>query len=157
MILTAKAAKIRGETGDWCIHAEHERIEFDLREVIRKYFTRPVRMLMTEPIVLLVSLYMSFVYGILYAFLEAYPYIFEGEYGMSPGVAGLPLIAVIMGVAAAVGFVIWQRRRMIKRAFAKGVGPDPEVHLLPPIVGAFVFAAALFWYVNLSCSTTKTS
>jgi MFS family permease len=63
LILTEKAVEIRKGTGNWAIHSRQERIEFNPRDMIRKYFTRPIKMLFTEPIVFLVSLYMSFIYG----------------------------------------------------------------------------------------------
>lgn len=51
--------------------------------------SRPFRILFTEPIVLAVSLYMSFIYGILYLMLTGYAEIFQGVYHMNPGVGGL--------------------------------------------------------------------
>ena len=42
-----------------------------------------MRMLATEPIVFLVTLYMSFIYGLMYALLGAYPLVFQGVYGMN--------------------------------------------------------------------------
>ena len=104
-------------------------------------------MLATEPVVLLVSLYMSFVYGPAYALLEAYSYVFENVYGMAAGVAGLPFIALIIGLTLAVCFIILQQRRTLKKAAATTTGPVPEVHLMPAIVGAFVFTAGIFWCV----------
>lgn len=40
---------------------------------------------------LLVTIYMSFIYGLLYLSLTAYGLIFEEVYGFSLGVAGLPV------------------------------------------------------------------
>lgn len=63
VILVAKAAELRRQTRNWGIHAKQEEIEVDLRELIEKNFSRPLRMLVTEPIVLLISIYLAFVYG----------------------------------------------------------------------------------------------
>jgi MFS family permease len=51
------------------IHAKQEEVEIDLQEMVSKNLTRPMRMFFTEPILFLVTIYLSFVYGFLYTFL----------------------------------------------------------------------------------------
>ena len=89
VILIAKAAELRRRTKNWGIHAKQEEIEIDFRELISKNFSRPMRLLFTEPIVLLLYIYMAFIYGLLYLFLTAYPIVFQQIHGMSGGVGGL--------------------------------------------------------------------
>ena len=148
VILVQKALRLRRETGIWAIHAEHERLEMDAHEIIRKYVTRPLRMLMTEPIVFLVSLYMSFIYGLVYGLLGAYPFVFETTYGMKGGVACLPFLGLIVGVILAVIFIIWQQTRTAHQAAAVGKSMVAEALLFPPLIGAPAFAAGLFWYAS---------
>ena len=88
VILVEKAAELRRKTRNWGIHAKQDEVEVDLKELLIKNLTRPLRILFTEPIVLLVTIYMSFIYGLLYLSLTAYGLIFQGTYGMSLGVAG---------------------------------------------------------------------
>jgi DHA1 family multidrug resistance protein-like MFS transporter len=57
-ILVAKASELRRRTKNWGIHAKQEEIEIDFRELLEKNFSRPIRMLITERIVLLLSIYM---------------------------------------------------------------------------------------------------
>ena len=90
VILVEKAAELRRKTKNWGIHAKQEEVEVDLKELLTKNITRPLRILFTEPIVLFVTTYMSFIYGLLYLSLTAYGLIFNGVYGWSLGVAGLP-------------------------------------------------------------------
>ena len=54
IILANKAAELRRKTRNWGIHAKQEEIEVDMRELLTKNLTRPLRILFTEPIVLLV-------------------------------------------------------------------------------------------------------
>ena len=63
VVLVNKASELRRRTKNWGIHAKQEEIEVDLRELLEKNLSRPMRMLVTEPIVLAISIYMSFVYG----------------------------------------------------------------------------------------------
>lgn len=90
VILVSKAAELRRKTRNWGIHAKQEEVEVDLKELLTKNVTRPLRILFTEPIVLIVTIYMSFIYGLLYLSLTAYGLIFGGVYGFSLGVSGLP-------------------------------------------------------------------
>ncbi|KAL1605181.1 hypothetical protein SLS60_004725 [Paraconiothyrium brasiliense] len=147
-VLSTKAARIREKTGNWSIHADHARIEVDMKDLARRYLIRPLRMLAMEPIVLFVSVYMSFIYGLTYGLVGAYPYVFQHTYGMNKGIAALPLVAVILGLFLAVCFIIWQQLRSQKTSLLGDAASEPEARLLPVIVGAFVFPLGLFWYVS---------
>ncbi|PWY91634.1 bicyclomycin resistance protein [Aspergillus sclerotioniger CBS 115572] len=145
-ILVSKAAALRRQTSNWGIHAKQEEVEVDLQELVQKNFTRPLRMLVTEPIILVISVYMSFIYGLVYALLEAYPYVFESVYGMSPGVGGLTFCGLIIGQLLACGFILSQHSVYVKKLAANDNIPIPEWRLTPAIVGAPVFTAGIFWF-----------
>ena len=83
IVLVQKASELRRRTLNWGIHAKQEEIEVDFRELITKNFSRPLRLLVTEPIVLLLSIYMAFIYGLLYLFLTAYPIVFQRVHHMN--------------------------------------------------------------------------
>lgn len=51
-----------------------------------------MRMLISEPVLLLIGLYILFVYGLVYIRLETFPFVFEEVDGMSTGVSSLPFI-----------------------------------------------------------------
>ena len=57
IILVAKASELRRLTRNWGIHAKQEEVEVDLKELVTKNVSRPLRILFQEPIVLLVSIY----------------------------------------------------------------------------------------------------
>lgn len=144
-LLSSKAAMIRRQTGNWAIHAKHDEVDIDLQELIHKNLLRPLRMLITEPIILLISLYMSFIYGLVYALLEAYPYVFETTYGMSPGIGGLTFIGLIIGQVLACAFILSQHSTYMKKLVANKNVSVPEWRLSPAIIGAPVFTAGIFW------------
>lgn len=144
-LLTAKAAALRHQTGNWELHARVERAEIDPRAMIEKYFTRPLKMLVTEPILLIVSVYMSFIYGLVYCLLEAYPVVFEGVYGMQPGVSGLPFIGLFVGVCLAITFILSLHPSYVRQLEQNKGVPVPEWRLKPTLVGGPVFAVAIFW------------
>ena len=146
-LLIAKASEIRRQTDIWGIHAKHERIEVDPRELINKYFTRPLQLLITEPIILLVSFYMSFIYGLVYCLLEAYPYVFEELQGFAPGVSGLPFIGLIIGQVLGCGFILSQHSTYAKKLVQNNNVPVPEWRLVPTLLGAPVLTIGIFWWV----------
>lgn len=144
-VLIEKAVNLRRQTGNWAIHAKQERVEFDVNAVIRNYLTRPIRMLITEPIVLLVSLYMSFIYGLVYALLGAYPYVFESVYEMQPGEANLPFLGLFIGVVLAVLSILAQHKSYLQKVQENNGKIVPEWRLPPAMVGGTIFTIGLFW------------
>ncbi|EME87607.1 uncharacterized protein MYCFIDRAFT_201192 [Pseudocercospora fijiensis CIRAD86] len=146
VILVNKAADLRRRTKNWGIHAKQEEIEVDLRELLEKNLSRPMRMLFTEPIVLLLSLYMALVYGLLYLFLTFYPIVFQQIHGFSPGIGGLPFFGMITGEIFAGVYMIILQPGYNKKLAANNNMPIPEWRLPPVIVGGTCFAVGVFWF-----------
>jgi DHA1 family multidrug resistance protein-like MFS transporter len=144
-ILVRKAAVLRRQTRNWGIHAKQEEVEIDTHELITNNFSRPLRMLVTEPIVLLVTIYMSFIYGLMYALLDAYPIVFQGIHGMNPGVGGLPFIGLIIGEFLGGTYILFLQGSYTKKLVANGDVPIPEWRLQPAVVGGICFTLGLFW------------
>lgn len=145
-ILVAKAAELRRRTKNWGIHAKQEEIEIDFRELMEKNFSRPLRMLFTEPIVLLLSVYMAFIYGLLYLFLTAYPLVFQGVHHMNLGVGGLPFFGMITGQLLAGAFIFVRQPSYQKKLAANNDRPVPEWRLPEVIIGGASFAIGIFWF-----------
>ncbi|KAG9230051.1 MFS multidrug transporter-like protein [Amylocarpus encephaloides] len=146
VILVTKAAEIRRRTKNWGIHAKQEEIEIDFRELVTKNFSRPMRLLFTEPIVLLLSIYMAFIYGLLYLFLTAYPLVFTGVHGMKPGISGLPYFGMVIGMLISGIFIALTQPSYNRKLAANNGVPIPEWRLPPVIMGGCSFAAGLFWF-----------
>lgn len=146
IVLVEKAAELRRRTRNWGIHAKQEEIEIDFGELISKNFSRPMKLLATEPIVLLLSIYMSFIYGLLYLFLTAYPIVFQEIHGFNKGVGGLPYFGMVVGEVLAGAFIVSQQPAYQRKLAANNNIPIPEWRLPPAIIGGFAFSAGLFWF-----------
>lgn len=146
VILVSKASELRRLTRNWGIHAKQEEVEVDLKELAVKNVSRPLRILFTEPIVLVVTIYMSFIYGLLYLNLTAYALVFGEVYGWSLGVAGIPYMSLIVGVMIGFLCVILMNGNYVKKLKANNNIPVPEWRLPLPMAGGIVFAAGLFWF-----------
>ncbi|RMD41440.1 hypothetical protein DV735_g3701, partial [Chaetothyriales sp. CBS 134920] len=146
VILVSKAAELRRRTKNWGIHAKQEEIEIDLKELVSKNFSRPIRLLISEPIILLVTIYMSFIYSLLYVFLTAYPLVFQGVHGMVPGVAGLPFFGMVVGILLVASYIVLTNNQYAKKLEANDGIPVPEWRLPPVVVGGVLFGAGLLWF-----------
>ncbi|KAL6715036.1 hypothetical protein ACLMJK_007297 [Lecanora helva] len=146
IVLVDKASELRRRTLNWGIHAKQEEIEVDFRELVTKNFSRPLRLLVTEPIVLLLSIYMAFIYGLLYLFLTAYPIVFQQTHGMNPGVGGLPYFGMVIGMLLAGLYIVATQGSYNKKLAANNGITVPEWRLPPAIIGGVAFSIGLFWF-----------
>lgn len=111
--------------------------------------SRPWVLLFREPIILLMSLYMSIVYGTLYMFFAAIPTVFQGTRGWSEGLAGLPFIGVTIGVCLATALSGVDNKRYVRLCEAmeaKGATIEPEARLSTAMVGSIVLPIGLFLF-----------
>lgn len=147
VLLQRKAAKIRFETKNWAIHAPADENQINMKEIIQRYLFRPFIMMALEPILILITFYMSFIYGLIYLFFEAYPIAFEETRGWNEGVAALPFLGITIGVIVGVVIIVYASNTRFKRKMiANGGKPIPEERLIPMIAGAFFLPIGLFWF-----------
>ena len=112
-------------------------------ELARKFLARPVQLLGT-PICLLVALYASFCYGILYMQLGALPIIFAEVRGWSPVVATLPFLYIHIGAVLGCGANVYNQRLYNRAYRAAGGRAVPERRQPPMMVGSIFFAGSQF-------------
>jgi DHA1 family multidrug resistance protein-like MFS transporter len=147
IILAGKAQELRRRTGNWGIYASQEAVELDLNDIVTKNLTRPVVMLVREPIILLITIYTAFIYGILYLCLEAYPIVFTENYGWSGGKANLPYLGLAVGQLCACVLIATVLEPRYVKAVQKNNGkPVPEARLPGMILGAIAFPIGIFWF-----------
>jgi len=102
-------------------------------------------MLVTEPILLLITLYQSFIYGILYLVLVSYPIAFREVRGWSLGISALPFIGMFLGVIMGCAIVVIYTRTRFTRITMENKGVViPEQRLPLMIAGGFLLPVGLF-------------
>lgn len=149
-VILVKRAKKRG------IKLDLPPISQVLKVTMSITLLKPMQMLVVEPIVLVWSFYIAFVFAVLFGFFEAFPIIFQKEYGMGLGVGGLPFIGVGIGLCFGVVFYITLDRLMFFPKNEDGTRGNrdaqgnlkkvaPEVILPVGKVGAVCLPVALFW------------
>lgn len=147
LILSRRAKKLRFETKNWALHSKLEETQTTPRDLVTRYLLRPIQMLILEPILLLITIYMALIYGILYLFFESYPISFNEERGWNLGVGALPFLAITVGVIIGATVVSVITKTRFRRKLEQNAGkPVPEERLPPMIMGAFILPAGLFWF-----------
>ncbi|KAL4937350.1 major facilitator superfamily domain-containing protein [Aspergillus oleicola] len=143
-ILERKARRVRKETGDTRYIAPSEKHSLDLKALVQRYGKMPVQMMVQEPILIIITLYLTLVYGTLYLSYQMFPYAFKNR-GWSAPIASLPFLSVILGVIAAWTIVslhtIFFYWRKLKANTA-----TPEDRLPPMILGAIMLVPSLLWF-----------
>ncbi|CCH58640.1 hypothetical protein TBLA_0A08510 [Henningerozyma blattae CBS 6284] len=143
-ILVNKAKLLRKKTGNWGIRAPHEDFELSMAEICETTISKPLIMLFTEPVLLIITIYNSFVYGILYLLLEAYPIIFVEGYGMKTN-GFLPYLALIVGIMIC-SVMIWHADGFYTKKVKKEGKLIPEDRLYPMIVAGIIFPIGILWF-----------
>ncbi|KAG6833185.1 hypothetical protein H0H87_010247 [Tephrocybe sp. NHM501043] len=101
-------------------------------QVMRVNLSRPFVFIVTEPIVLLLALYISVMYGTLYALFSAFPIVFQHHRGFTPGQGGLAFLGVGFGITIGVGTQSYQDalyRRAMDRSPTGKAPPEAYVPL----------------------------
>lgn len=144
-ILHDKAKKIRYATKNWAIHSMQDENKITIKAIVEKYLLFPLAMLIREPILLLITIYISLVYGILYLFFESFPVAFTENRGWQPGVGSLPFISLLIGtVFGAIIVCLFTKYRYKPRLEAGKI--TPEERLVPMFVGGLLLPIGLFWF-----------
>ncbi|KAJ7216271.1 major facilitator superfamily domain-containing protein [Mycena haematopus] len=121
-----------------------------IMSVFKVALARPIIYLFTEPVVMLVSLYLSVLYGILYGFFEAFTVVFLDIRGFKNTSFGLTYIALGVGfgvacvVLATIGQTLYEKST--KGDTEKGLPAQPEARLGLPYVGAIISPISLFMF-----------
>ncbi|KAI9663534.1 MAG: hypothetical protein M1831_002543 [Alyxoria varia] len=147
VILERKAARLRKETGNQNLRSKLDE-GLPPREFFRRAVVRPTKLLFLSPIVFLLTLNVSIVFGYLYLLFTTFTYVFEAQYGFTTGTAGLTYLGAGIGMFVGLGIVGRASDAILKKKAAQE--PDgkakPE-HRLPPLVfGPVLIAAGLFGY-----------
>ncbi|CAO2652734.1 Nn.00g021450.m01.CDS01 [Neocucurbitaria sp. VM-36] len=148
VILKKRAKKLRKETGR-DIYAESELEKTSIAKQLKISFMRPTKMLLTEPVVIFFTLWISFAWGILFLFFSSVVQTFSESYGFNTFQTGLVQLAITVG--AAIGTFInplqdWLYLRTASKNTERPGKPIPEGRLYTSIPGSLLFTGGLFMY-----------
>ncbi|KAG8528456.1 uncharacterized protein KY384_007374 [Bacidia gigantensis] len=155
-VLHREAKRLRYQTKNWAIHSKGDENYISGKVILEVYLTRPFRMFYLEPILVLITLYMSLVYGILYLFFVAFPISFNEDRGWSSGIGSLPFLSLFIGVIVGGGYIaIWSKLVYMPKHRALNGRVSPEARLPPMFHGGIVVTIGMFWWAWSSFPDVK--
>ncbi|CAN8098545.1 unnamed protein product [Discula destructiva] len=108
---------------------------------------RPIKMLLFSPVVLLLTIYISFTYGTLYLLFTTIPTVFEETYGFDIGLTGLVYLG--LGSGTTIGWLIitlYSDKSVIKLSKKNDGVFEPEMRLWMSIWFSWLLPITFFWY-----------
>ena len=145
VLLARKASALQKETG-----RPHRPAIYDTASLLHRIYRaiqRPLRILFLQPLVFIMAVYMSLIYGTLYLLFTTFPIVFQDVYGFSPGITGLTYMGVGLGFLLAILFGIPQIDKQYRRLTAKNNGvPMPEFRMPVANVGAVCIPISILWF-----------
>lgn len=159
-LLSWKAKQMRKISGDNRYYALHEIDQVSLTHRLTVALPRPFVMAFYEPVIVLITLYLSMLYIILFTFFEGYTFIFQQTYGISQELTNTILVGIPVGVLLGALPVPWiYKKTKQAQATAEAAGRkqfDPEIRLWNAMLGgAIAIPISLLWmgwtaYPNVS-------
>ena len=115
--------------------------------VLKQGVIRPLRLLTQSPIVFFLSLYMAFIFGLLYLLFTTITEVYIVTYGWSPQLCGLAYLGLGVGFFAGLLFVARTSDATIIRLTKKNKVYEPEYRLAPCLGFGFFIPISFFWCV----------
>lgn len=149
LLLKWKARHLRNLTGDDRFQAELEITKATLWTRLKIAMQRPFLM-MGEPIIMLMALYLTIIYIVQFTFLDGYNYIFREPYGISQGLTNVIFAGIFVGIVFAGGLVpivfLKTKREIAVHGLEDGKRINPEMRLWYAMLGgAPAIPISLFW------------
>ncbi|CZT18455.1 related to multidrug efflux pump [Ramularia collo-cygni] len=146
IILSYKAQMLREMTGDATYRAEFDE-STNLSQRLAENFRRIARFTFRESTTVLFGLYLTFLYLLIYGFLEGFDYIFTKTYTFNIGQRYTAFAAVAVGIGLGLPYVVVVNRFVTRRdqTRTKGNGPLPESRLIPAVFASPLLVIAMFW------------
>ncbi|KAL0951355.1 hypothetical protein HGRIS_008059 [Hohenbuehelia grisea] len=148
ILLVRKARRLRKETGDERYWAPLEKQSRTVAQTLEHTLARPFKILFREPMLIAITLYMSFVYGCLYLLFQAYPIVYAVGHNLNAGVGGLVFLTIpIGGMIAVAGYVFYWAPRYNRKAKELAPAPvPPEYRLEMALYAGPLFTISFFWF-----------
>ena len=149
ILLKWKAAHLRELTSDDRYRAEVEIRDVSFIKRLGRALYRPFVLTVSEPIIILIALYLTVIYIILFTFLDGYDFVFAQTYGFSEGITGLSFIGIGIGLCLASVLVPiiykWAKNDLAKIKEQGGTRLPPEFRLWFAMFGAPAIPISMLW------------
>lgn len=148
VLLGRKAAKLRRETGNHALHTKWETSDRTFATVAKTALVRPFILLGTQPILQVLTLYITYLFGLTNLALATFPALWSAQYHESVSISGLNYLSLAIGYILGTQScsrlidIVYKR---LKRTRGNGIG-QPEFRLPLLLPGALMVPIGLVWY-----------
>ncbi|KAF1956088.1 MFS general substrate transporter [Byssothecium circinans] len=117
------------------------------RNILIQGMIVPIKLLFRSPIVFLLSLYISFVFGLLFLLFTTITQVYIQTYGWAPELCGLAYLGIGIGNMLGIMFVAKTSDATIIRLTKANNGVyEPEMRLPTCVFFGFLIPISFFWY-----------
>lgn len=141
VILAKEARKLRLASKQWGIHCDHDKWQLTFNDVVQIHLIRPVRMLFT-PIVFVIVLFASYVYGVLFIIITTLPLAFKLTRDWEGTISTLPNLALFVGTLSGCLVNLFWANQYSKRIKSKNNGKAIPEERFPVMM-------ALGWFMPI--------
>lgn len=149
-----------GETLHDKVYEKHTGIKDDksAKGVVGHELGRAVIFLCTEPIVMALAATTTFLFGLIFIYLEAYTFVYGKHFDLSPVMEGAMFLVLIPGGMLAVATQPLQEYfyRRSARSSANGK-PRPEARLYTACFAVWIITISMFWFAFTADLNPKTA
>lgn len=126
-------------------------------EILKESMVRPTKLILTQPIVQYLALYMGLIYGIIFLMLSTFPDLWTTQYNESIETGGLNYLSLAIGMTAGAqlgGFLLdWSYRYQKKLSKSQTGLPEYRVPLLflssgLTIIGLFLYGWTAEYHIH---------
>lgn len=147
VLLMRKKNKLMKETGNTSLYTVYENLNQTPAQEMKEALIRPLKLIGTQIIIVVLGFYMAYLYGLMYIVLTTFPLLWTSRYHESTSIAGLNFISLGIGycVGIQVSAPIQDRIYRVLKTRNGGVGlPEFRAPLMVPV--AFLLPLGLFLY-----------
>jgi len=148
VIIQRKTTLLQKELGQYHLKSHYDNSSSQsTNQIILTGLIRPLKMLAFSFIVLPLSLYIAFVFGVVYLLYTTIPSVFKDIYGFSSSQIGLVYLA--LGLGNVLGWLVctlFSDKVVIRLAKANNGVFEPEMRLTISIYSGVFLPLTLFWY-----------
>lgn len=120
--------------------------EMEIKDIVNMTLVRPFTLMLYEPIVLSLNLYIALIYAVLYCWLESLPITFMELRGFSLGITGLCYLGITVGGLVTIPPFVYYNYYYVEPRFNKNGDLKPEIRLETALVGCFCLPICLFFF-----------
>ncbi|KAJ7461152.1 MFS general substrate transporter [Mycena latifolia] len=145
LLKKVRARRKADPAGSQNLFAAHEKQDWSLRGIVHRTIFRPFQMLAGEPILVLVTIYLSLIYGVMYCLFEAFPIIFVQKRGFTIAQDGLIFIGIGIGTTLGAVLNVYLSRHYPTLIQTWRGFPPAEERLWGAMVGGCAYVVGIFW------------